>query len=102
MCDVEVLHNYILSDHRPLAVNIQCSHLTHFDDDDDDDDGFFCHPGRIDWARASQKEREAYYLESQRLHDLLQLPSKAAHCKNFQCTDQEHLEEMDIFLCKTY
>ena len=96
MCDVKVLHNYILSDHRPLAVNIQCSHLTHFDDDD----GVICHPGRIDWAHASQKEREAYYLESQRLLDLLQLPSKAAHCKNFQCADQEHLEEMDIFYAK--
>jgi len=52
-------------------------------------------PCRIDSLKATVEEREDYYHESKRLLDQLQLPTEAIHCRNFNCTDEKHLEEIE-------
>ena len=52
---MDVLTERILSDHRAVAVSIQCSHLPGFDDEVMEPQ-----PSRIDWLKVTTQEREHY------------------------------------------
>jgi len=88
--NMDVLTECIISDHRAVAVSIQCSHLPEFDDE-----AMEPQPSRIDWLKVTAQEREDYYPESKNLLDQLQVPTEVRHCQNFNCTDEEHLEEVE-------
>jgi len=90
MFNMDVLTECILSDHRAVAVSIQCSHLPEFDDEMMEHQ-----PSRIDWLKVTDQEREDCYHESKNLLDQLQFPTEIRHCQNFKCTDEKHLEEID-------
>ena len=85
-----VLTECIISDHRAVAVSIQCSHLPEFDDEVIEPQ-----PGRIDWLKVTAQEREDYYHKSKNLLDQLQVPTEVRHCQNFDCTDEKHPEEIE-------
>ena len=59
-----VLTECIISDHRAVAVSIQCSHLPEFDDEVMEPQ-----PSRIDWLKVTAQEREDYYPKSKNLLD---------------------------------
>jgi len=90
MFSMEVLTQCIISDHRAVAVSIQCSHLPEFDEEVMEPQ-----PNRIDWLNVTAQEREDYYHESKNLLDQLQVPTEVRHCQNFNCTDEKHLEETE-------
>ena len=90
MFNMEVLTECIISDHRAVAVSIQCSHLPEFDEEVMEPQ-----PRRIDWLKVTAQEREEYYHESKNLLDQLQLPTEVRHCQNFNSTDEKHLEEIE-------
>jgi len=90
MFNMEVLTDCIISDHRAVAVSIQCSHLPEFDQEVMEPQ-----PSRIDWFKITAQEREDYYCESKNLLDQLLLPTEVRHCQNFNCTDKKHLEEIE-------
>ena len=90
MFNVDVLTECIISDHRAVAVSIQCSYLPEFDDEVMEPQ-----PSRIDWLKVTTQEREDYYHESKNLLYQLQLPTEVRHCQNFNCTDEKHLEETE-------
>ena len=92
MLNMDVLTEYIISDHRAVAVSIQCSHLPEFDDEVMEPQ-----PSRIDWLKVAAQEREDYYHKSKNLLDQLQVPTEVRHCQNFNCTDEKHLEEIENF-----
>jgi len=75
MYNVEVLIECIISDHRAVAVTIQCSHLPEFDNEVIEP-----RPCRIDWLEVTAQEREDYYIESEKLLDQLLLPTEVKHC----------------------
>ena len=62
MLNMDVLTECIISDHRAVAVNIQCSHLPEFDDEVMEPQS-----SRIDWLKFTAQEREDYYHESKNL-----------------------------------
>ena len=62
MFNMDVLTECIISDHRAVAVNIQCSHLPEFDDEVMEPQS-----SRIDWLKFTAQEREDYYHESKNL-----------------------------------
>ena len=95
MLNMDVLTECIISDHRAVAVSIQCSHLPEFDDEVVDPQ-----PSRIDWLKVTAQEREDYYHESKNLLDHLQVPTEVRHCENFNCTDEKHLEDIKKILCR--
>ena len=88
MLNMDVLPKCIISDHRAVAVSIQCSHLPEFDDEVMEPQ-----PSRIDWLIVMAQEREDYYHKSKNLLDQLQVPTEVRYCQNFNCTDEKHLEE---------
>ena len=90
MLNTDVLTECIISDHRAVAVSIQCSHPPEFDDEVMEPQ-----PSQIDWLNVTTQEREDYYHESKNLLDQLQLPTEVRHCQNFNCTDEKHLEEIE-------
>ena len=53
MLNMDVLTECIISDHRAVAVSIQCSHLPEFDDEVMEPQ-----PSRIDWLKVTAQERE--------------------------------------------
>jgi len=80
--NMDVLTECILSDHRAVAVSIQCSNLSELDDEVMEHQ-----PRRIDWLKVTaHQEREDYYHESKNLIDQLQLPTEVRYCQNFNCT----------------
>ena len=87
--NMDVLTECIISDHRAVAVSIQCSYLLEFDDEVMEPQ-----PSRIFWLKVTSQEREDYYHESKNLLDQLQVPTEVRHCQNFNCTDEKHLEEI--------
>ena len=89
---MDVLTECIISDHRAVAVSIQCSHLPEFDDEVMEPQ-----PSWIDWLKVTAQEREDYYHKSKNLLDQQQVPTEARHCQNFNCTDEKHLEEIENF-----
>jgi len=80
MFNMEVLTECVISDHRAVVVNIQCSNLPEFDEELMDPQ-----PSRIDWLKVTAQEREDYYHESKNLLDQLQLHTEVRHCQNFDC-----------------
>jgi len=90
MFSKNVLTECIISDHRTVAVSVQCSHLPEFDDEVMEPQ-----PSPIDWLEVMAQEREDYYHESKNLLDQLQLPTEVRHCQNFNCTDEKYLEEIE-------
>ena len=64
MFNMDVLTECVISDHRAVAVSIQCSYLPEFDDEVVE-----YQPSRIDWRKVSAQEREGYYHESKNLLD---------------------------------
>jgi len=88
MFNIDVLTECIRSDHRAVAVSIQCSHLPELDDEVVD-----LQTSRIDWLKVTAQEREGCYHESKNMLDQLQLPTEVRHCQN--CTDEKHLEEIE-------
>ena len=92
MLNMDVLTEWIISDHRAVAVSIQCSHLPEFDDEVMEPQ-----PSRIDWLKVTDQEREDYYHKSKSLLDQLQVPIEVRHCQNFNCTDGKHLCSRHIF-----
>ena len=62
MFNMDVLTECIISDHRAVAVSIQCSHLPEFDDEVMEPQ-----PSRIDWLKVTAQEREDYYHKSKNL-----------------------------------
>jgi len=90
MLNVDVLTEWIISDHRAVAVSTQCSHLPEFDDEVMDPQ-----PSRIDWLKVTAQEKEGYCHKSKNLLDQLQVPTEVGHCQNFNCTDEKHLEEIE-------
>ena len=92
MLNMDVLTECIISDHRAVAVSIQCSNLPEFDDEVMEPQ-----PSRIDWLKVTAQEREDYYHESKNLLDQLQLPTEDRHWQNFNCTVEKHLEEIENF-----
>ena len=89
MLNMDVLTECIISDHRAVAVSIQCSHLPEFDDE-----VMESQTSRIDWLKVTAHEREDYYHKSKSLHDQLQVPTEVRHCQKVNCTDEKHLEEI--------
>ena len=63
---INVLTECIISDHRAVAVSIQCSHLPEFDDEVMEPQ-----PSRIDWLKVTAEENEDYYHKSKNLLDQL-------------------------------
>ena len=53
-------------------------------------------PSRIDWLKVTAQEKEDYCHKSKNLLDQLQVPTEVRHCQNFNCTDEKHLEEIEI------
>ena len=92
MLNMDVLTECIISDHRAVAVSIQCSHLPEFDDEVMEPQ-----PSRIDWLKVTAQEREDYYHKSKNLLDQPQVSTEVRHCQNFNCTDEKHLEEIENF-----
>ena len=92
MLNMDALTECIISDHRSVAVSIQCSHLPEFDDEVMEPQ-----PSLIDWLKVTAQEREDYYHESKNLLDQLQVPTEVRHCQNFNCTDEKPLEEIENF-----
>ena len=92
MFNMEALTECIISDHRAVAVSIQCSHLPEFDDEVMEPQ-----PSRIDRPKITAQEREDYYHESKNLLDQLKLPTEVRHCQNVNSTDEKHLEEIENF-----
>ena len=90
MLKMDVLAECIISDHRAVAVSIQCSHLPEFDDEVMEHQ-----PSRIYWLKVTSQEREDYYHKSKNLLDQLQVPTEVRHCQNFNCTDEKHPEEIE-------
>jgi len=64
MFHMEALTECIISDHRAVAVSIQCSHLPEFDEEVMEPQ-----PSRIDWLKVTAQEREVYYHASKNLLD---------------------------------
>jgi len=90
MLNMEVLTECIISDHRAVAVSIQCYHLREFDYEVMEPQ-----PSRIDWLKVTAQERDDYYHKSKNLLHQLQVPTEVSHCQNFNCTDEKHLEETE-------
>ena len=95
MFNMDVLTECIISDHRAVAVCIQCSRLPEFDDV-----VMETQPSRIDWLEVTAQEREDYYHESKNLLDQLQLPTDVRHCQNFNCTDEKTSGRNRKFVCR--
>jgi len=74
MFNMEVLTECIISDHRAVAVSIQCSHLPELDEEVTEPQ-----PSRIIWLKVTAQKREDYYHESKHLLDQLQLPTEDRH-----------------------
>ena len=55
MFNVDVLTECIISDHRAVAVSIQCSYLPEFDDEVMEPQ-----PSQIDWLKVTAQVREDY------------------------------------------
>jgi len=79
-----------MSDHRTVAVTIQCSHLPEFDEE-----MIESQQCRIDWLKVTDQKREDYYHGSKNLLDQLKLPTEAIHRHIFNCTDEKHLDEIE-------
>ena len=92
MLNMDVLTEFIISDHRAVTVSIQCSHLPEFDDEVMEPQ-----PSRIDWLKVTAQEREDYNHKSKNLLDQLQVPTEVRHWQNFNCTDEKHLEGIEKF-----
>ena len=90
MLNMEVLTECIISDHRAVAVSIQCYHLREFDYEVMEPQ-----PSRNDWLKVTAQERDDYYHKSKNLLHQLQAPTEVRHCQNFNCTDEKHLEETE-------
>jgi len=73
-----------------VAVIIQCSQIPECDDE-----AIEPQPCRIYWPEAAAPEREDYNHESKKLLDQMQLPTKAIHCQNFNCSDEKLLEDIE-------
>jgi len=87
--NMDVLTECILSDHRAVAVSIQCSNLSELDDEVMEHQ-----PRRIDWLKVTaHQEREDYYHESKNLIDQLQLPTEVRYCQNLY--NEKQLEEIE-------
>ena len=73
MLNVDVVTECMISDHRAVAVSIQCSHLPEFHDE-------VMEPqtSRIDWLKVTAQDREDYYHKSKNL---------LAHRRNHRVTD---------------
>ena len=91
--NMSVLHNYISSDHRPLAITITSSNLPVFENVSSS-----AYPSYIiNWAMLSQEQKYEYNLNSKKFLNQISLPSYAIACKNPQCEDHSHIKSIEKF-----
>ena len=89
---MEVLHNFILSDHRPLVVVFKCSHLPRFTAEDTK----LCAP-QLKWKNASESEIAAYHDLTKRLLSNVTLPLSLLSCTITDWCDRSHYLEIDRY-----
>ena len=89
---IEVLHNFILSDHRPLMVVFKCSHLPRFTAEDTK----LCAP-QLKWKNASEREITAYHDHTKPLLSNVTLPLGLLSCSTTDCCDRSHYLEIDRY-----
>ena len=92
LINIEVLREYICSDHHPLLVKISYSPtVNHHSNISDQKSSDYKH---INWQNLTPRKKAKYsQFNKSHLSNLL-LPLEAINCKNAGCNDSAHLESI--------
>ena len=80
--DIQILHNYIISDHRPLLVVIECSSLAGLNNVEPDEHA----TEKVKWQKVSQTQKENYCEMTKMILAQIPPPFETLECRDFTCT----------------
>ena len=88
---IKVLHQYLIFDHRPLLVLINCVPSYTCQDNKDLHTNNFKH---INWPTLSSSKKVEYYQNTKLAMSDIPLPLNDISCQNPGCNDENHLESI--------
>ena len=93
---MQVLHDYISSDHSPLVVIICCTQLpelckvkSHCNTNN---------INKVDWNKLSQELKYEYSVKTKQLLEKISLPRDAIQCHDPVCSNASHNLRLKIFM----
>ena len=89
---IEVLHNFITSDHHPLSITFNCKFFTQIAVDEPVPDYF-----NVKWSKVSQTNKANYHEATKHYLNNIFLPFEVIKCNDAHCCDQKHLELINKF-----
>ena len=95
MINIEVLLEYICSDHHPLLVKLSYSPtVNHHSNICDQKSSDYKH---INWKNLTPRKKAEYYQSTKSYLSNLLLPLEAINCKNSECNNSAHLEGISTY-----
>ena len=93
--NIEVLLEYICSDHHPLLINISYSPTVNHHSNIRDQKSSDYKP--INWQNLTPRKKADYYQSTKLYLSTLLLPLEVIKCKNAGCNDSAQLESMSTY-----
>ena len=90
-CVLDYTSEYLISDHRPLLVLINCMPSYTCQDNIDLHTNNFKH---INWPTLISSKKVEYYQNTKLAMSAMPLPLNAISCQNPGCNDENHLESI--------
>lgn len=88
---IEVLHNFITSDHRPLSVFFNCNMMSKRDITEPD----IPVSNSVKWEKVSQQQKADYSEICKIKLTSINPPLEVLQCTDASCCDQSHLKQID-------
>ena len=89
---IEVLHDFITSDHHPLSITFNCKFFTQIAVDEPVPDHF-----NVKWSKVSQINKGNYHEATKHYFNNIFLPFEIIKCNDAHCCDQKHSELINKF-----
>ena len=92
--DVNICYDMQSSDHFPISICIDVSSVPRLDS------AYTPPQSRLDWSKASERDRSMYRDKCAELLDSIELPRDAVCCSDTSCKDSSHIEGVrDLYCC---
>ena len=92
--DVNICYDMQSSDHFPISICIDVSSVPRLDC------AYTPPQSRLNWSKASERDRSMYRDKCAELLDSIELPRDAACCSDTSCKDSSHIEgARDLYCC---
>ena len=89
--NIEILYNYISSDHKPMKIEIDFKKVPHVKNNN------HVTPNKINWNNIKSKKRLQYKMETRKRVEGIKLPTKLLHCADINCKSSECKHQIDSF-----